>query len=635
MKLKRHLAGCLVAAWLGIGSVSLQAADGTWIRPGGIPLTWLWLVNTNWSGGAFPGETNNAASLNTDVATITNVTPSPVIQIDFSASGANGQFGLGAILVDRTSPSIPSATVRPVVSGGTLTLNGAVVGGVPSTILASRGTGIGDDFFIGDLSVPFGTLHLGRLTNVIQMGENKRITVRNVISERNLGSGITLTSDAGELLVTNSGAFSSWLSNTFTGPVRNENGARWDLGGAGNSVPGNPQALGLSPPDAANLVLDNGVLRGRTIQIGRLFTLGPGGGQLEAAPGVTFGAPSLAFTNTGAIGFEGVGPRTLTLANDAPSALVSRSGLFAPAIGDAPGGGKTSLVRTNTCIWTLTGANTYSGPTTSAAYGAIILEGSGSFANSPTIILAGGGLTVAGVTGGANHDGARFALASGQMLTGNGSVSGAMSVRSGATVAPGMGVGNMGTSHLIFTAPNAVLAEEVDLGVASSADLLQVINGGLDLGGATLNVTLLNAPAVPTSAQTFLLIQNDGSDPITNQFGHVNLSGANASGYQATVDYAFVGTDSLGRVGDGNDLAITLTPATAPTSFSLSLSVTNGIATLTWPSVSDQTYWVQYKSALTNANWDDLSGEVIGTGDAASKTDPVGLETRFYRVRTQ
>ena len=48
-----------------------------------------------------------------------------------------------------------------------------------------------------------------------------------------------------------------------------------------------------------------------------------------------------------------------------------------------------------------------------------------------------------------------------------------------------------------------------------------------------------------------------------------------------------------------------------------------------------QTYWVQYKNALTNANWDELPGEVIAAGDSASRADPVGSEMRFYRVRTQ
>jgi hypothetical protein len=32
------------------------------------------------------------------------------------------------------------------------------------------------------------------------------------------------------------------------------------------------------------------------------------------------------------------------------------------------------------------------------------------------------------------------------------------------------------------------------------------------------------------------------------------------AGYTATVNYAFSGTDSVGRVGDGNDVAITVVP---------------------------------------------------------------------------
>lgn len=298
----------------------------------------------------------------------------------------------------------------------------------------------------------------------------------------------------------------------------------------------------------------------------------------------------------------------------------------------------TSLIQTDYSLWTLTGSNTYSGTTTIYDFGVLELKGNGSIANSPVITVNPGDIKGSGVTGGANFDGVRFALASGQTLTGNnGGVRGAMGVRAGATISPGVSggaIGSLATDDIIFTSPNARLDMDVSLAGEMNADYLRVF-AGLDLGGATLKVTLLNAPATPTASQTFLLIWNNGSDAITNQFGTLNLVGANAGNYQITLDYAFNGTDALGRVGDGNDLAITLTPASTPSQFSLSISVTNGMATLTWPSVSNQIFWVQYKNTLTNVNWDELPDEVIATGTTTSKTDPVGPDTRFYRVRTQ
>ena len=604
----------------GVGQIAL-AADGTWIGQTGFPRAWL--ASTNWSGGILPGETNNAGSLNTDVATMTNASATvPILQIDFSPSGANGHLALGAIVSERSSPFpvIVSATVRPAVNGGMLTLNGATVHGMQSTILVNSGTGF-DNLSIGEAGVSFAAVRLGSTTNVIRLGSGKGIVVRDGIAERIAGSGITVTSETGEVLL-NPGRFSGSSSNTFTGPVRIEKGTLWAIA--------NQQSLGLSSSSATNVILDNGALRGSAISIGRLFTLGVGGGRLEATLDSSAPTTPFAFTNTGAIAFEGVGPRILTFGSDGVGG--SQFGAFAAAIGDAPGGGKTSVVNTNGAIWTLTASNTYSGDTTIGS-GTLELSGSGSFANSPTVTLVGGFLRVSGLTNGANYDGARFALAGGQTLTGSGSVSGPMSVGGGATLSPGLGFGILSTRHLFFAASNAVLAMEVNLG-APVADLLQVFNGGIDAGGATLNLSLLNAPTVPSAAQTFMLIANDGSDPITNQFGTVNLNGANSGGYACAVDYAFNGTDALGRVGDGNDLAITLAPATNPSQFSLSITVSNSVATLTWPSMSNQTYWVQYKSALTNANWDELSGEVIATGDRAFKTDPVGPTARFYRVRT-
>jgi hypothetical protein len=54
---------------------------------------------------------------------------------------------------------------------------------------------------------------------------------------------------------------------------------------------------------------------------------------------------------------------------------------------------------------------------------------------------------------------------------------------------------------------------------------------------------------------------------------------------------------------------------------------------ITWTSVSNATYRVQYNPVLRATNWTDLVGDVIATGSTASKTDILTVTNRLYRVR--
>jgi hypothetical protein len=59
----------------------------------------------------------------------------------------------------------------------------------------------------------------------------------------------------------------------------------------------------------------------------------------------------------------------------------------------------------------------------------------------------------------------------------------------------------------------------------------------------------------------------------------------------------------------------------------------NNIASLSWCSVADLTYRVQWKLNIVDAAWTDLSGDVIATGPLTTKNFPIGSETqRFFRV---
>lgn len=62
------------------------------------------------------------------------------------------------------------------------------------------------------------------------------------------------------------------------------------------------------------------------------------------------------------------------------------------------------------------------------------------------------------------------------------------------------------------------------------------------------------------------------------------------------------------------------------------LSVVNGTATLQWTAIPGATYRVQFKAALTDAEWTDLVPDVTAAGPSASFPHPSAGGQGFYRV---
>ncbi|MBC7938520.1 MAG: autotransporter-associated beta strand repeat-containing protein [Chitinophagaceae bacterium] len=154
-------------------------------------------------------------------------------------------------------------------------------------------------------------------------------------------------------------------------------------------------------------------------------------------------------------------------------------------------------------------------------------------------------------------------VAGGTTLGGSGVVAGPVSVLAGGTLAPGNSVGTLGTGSVSLA---GALFAEIDLhgGGAPTADLLNV-TGSFGISGGSLSLSLSNLPG-GVSDGNYLLVANDGVDVITGTFA--SISGLSA-GYIATVDYAFNGVDSLGRLGTGNDLAVRVTAVPEPSSYAM------------------------------------------------------------------
>jgi fibronectin-binding autotransporter adhesin len=203
------------------------AADATW------PVQTTdqkWQTNSNWNTNAFPGEVNNDASTNTDVATLAASSTSSAWGVDFSGgAGSGGHLALGAVVVNVTGQNILGSQFGT----GTLTLNGATVAGVPNTAVSlAQGVSVVVSNTTST-SGPVLGLRLGNANSVINVSRDSRLAISSIVSERVAGSSI-LKTGMGQLSLTG--------ANSFTGGITVADGG-------GPAVVTN--VLGLSLPLAA------------------------------------------------------------------------------------------------------------------------------------------------------------------------------------------------------------------------------------------------------------------------------------------------------------------------------------------------------------------------------------------------
>jgi autotransporter-associated beta strand protein/T5SS/PEP-CTERM-associated repeat protein len=431
-------------------------------------------------------------------------------------------------------------------------------------------------------------------------GGDSRIATNSSASPSSItidGSGSSLSvngamiiglSGAGELIVTNGGSYTSW--GTTIGNNVNGIGVVTVGGGASPSTlthAGGTNSLTVAPVgqgtlnilnggsvSADNASVGNGALFTGTVAVGdgmgpAAFSIANGlalgsNGQLNINGGGLVSAGALDIG--GMVKFDG-GTLLITATDAASNGVTFMSGggtINIPTTGTVfthtnVSSGVGGLTKTGAGTLELTNANSYEGNTTVGG-GILKLSGNGSLAQSSIIEVGSGAmLDVAGVTGGANFDGTRFSLASGQTLKGTGTVAGALGVGAGATLAPGGSIGFLTTNDVSLSA-SATLSLEFSLSPTLNADAL-IVNGTLALGGATLDISV-NNPAPTVGSTTLIVAFNDLglSDPISGTFGTINLP----PNYMATINYGFSGVDALGRQGDGNELAITLIVLAVP-----------------------------------------------------------------------
>ena len=156
----------------------------------------------------------------------------------------------------------------------------------------------------------------------------------------------------------------------------------------------------------------------------------------------------------------------------------------------------------------------------------------------------------------------------------------------------------------------------------------------LTVSPAALTVTASDASrpygtANPTFTGTILGLQN--GDNITATYATTATTSSPAGTYAIVPTMVDPGAKLSNYTLTLTNGTLTVTAPSAPSILSILLSADTNI--VTWTSVSNLVYRVQYNSSLTSTAWTSLTPDVTAAAGSASFADhPVTGPQRFYRI---
>jgi len=448
--------------------------------------------------------------------------------------------------IENQGALVLNSTVANTISGA-ISGSGSVTQRGPATLTLS-----GNNSYSGGTLIASGTLQalgansLGTGNVTIAPGATFSTNVGSLLLRVTPGSGGTVS-------ILNALTFSS--NSTFTLPV--------PLGGTGSLTISGGATFRTPTP-----LTHTG---GTTIAANSTLEIGTGG-NTGSLIGAVANQGTLTFNRADAVTFNG------------------------------PISGSGTLHQAGAGTLTLTAASSYTGNTTISA-GTLALASSASIASSARITIGSGArLDTSALAGG-------LTLASGQRLTGTGTVAGRLTAGSGSTIAPGNSPGTLIFADGLALANGSIL----DLELGTTSDLLRVTGGTLtgsaSAGGIRLNLT--NAGGF--GAGTYTLIDFTGATPSSFDLSDFTF-GTTITGY----------TYSLALV--GSTLQLTATPVTPPviTSQPASTAVAVGgsaaFSVIATGNPAPTYQWRRNGSALAGASSADLVIPSVAVGNLGSYT---------------
>ena len=278
-----------------------------------------------------------------------------------------------------------------------------------------------------------------------------------------------------------------------------------------------------------------------------------------------------------------LGGNTLTI--NLPSGITN---LFAGSIS-----GPAGVTKAGAGKFIISGTNTYAGNTQLAA-GTLQMDG---FQPTSKVIIGGGTtrLQGSGTLGDINASGASY------------------------TIAPGSSPGVMTCGNFISAGSGTL---EIELNGETSGTSYDFINvrGGVDLSGLVLSATL-NFPSY--LGTQFIIIKNDGTDPVTNTFS-AKPEGSTFIIGSETFQISYVG-------GDGNDVVLKqISGSPRPPQLNIERLTTNSVRLL-WPT-NPPGFKLECNTNLATTNWATASPlpSVISTNNVV--TNSTTQPHKFYRL---
>lgn len=508
-----------LAVALGAFTLSTHGQAATWV--GGNS---TWQTAGNWSPSGVPTSSTDVLINTTDTITASSggAMNAKDVTVDPAGTGSAGSIVLGG--TTSSTLNFNSLTLSSAASTAgklsALQFNVAGTVNIATNITLAAGAGHGQITFGTN-----GTLNVGGGTGSIVNGGGAGTAL---ISTRAVGVSINAASVGVDTIRMGDSATSSSLTinsgqsyvadssvdvgySTGGTQTLNLNGGtlttaalRLNVGATGNDAVVNLNGTTVSATSIQRV--DDGASQQFNWNSGTISNISSG--NLTINKGAASSANLV-------LSLAGTGAHTFDISSG-KSATVEATAILADKAGE-----HGTLTKAGTGTLTLAAVNTYTGITTISA-GTLVIASTGSIAGSSAIDLGTTGtLNVSSVSGG-------FALASGQTLKGSGTVVGAVTVASGATLAIGNSPGTVTFDNNLTLASGSISDFEINGLTAGLYDLAQ---GGIGIQTVAFNGTLNLAFQSGFNTEGSMKIFD--FENYSGNFSVVNVSGL-ASGYSAS-----------------------------------------------------------------------------------------------------